>query len=115
MRRWNRSLPAAESAPAGDLFGCSVRENREVLGLLPVRDFVESFGNKPTLEQLPYRGSSARHPFCKAPRINGPNFLGREHDLKALTSIDLTHPTLSYAKASKPQRTPNGFFTVSTH
>src|ERR1700692_1905506 len=80
--------------PASDLFGSSVRENREVLGLLAVLDFPKSFGSKPPLEQLPYGRRSARHPFCKAPCINGPKFLGREHDLKAFTSIDFTHPTL---------------------
>jgi hypothetical protein len=89
----NRQVPP-NFEPASDLFGCPVRKNGEVLGLLAVLDFPESFGRKPALEQLPYGRSSARHPFCEAPCINRPKFLGREHDLKAFTSIDFTHPTV---------------------
>ena len=87
--------------PAGDLFGRLVQENREIPGLLALLDFAKSFGGKPPLEQFSYCGSSARHPLCKTPCIDGPEFRGREHDLKAFASMEFTHRTLPRRTASK--------------
>src|SRR5258707_306924 len=98
---WRRQVGPPNFEPASDLFGCLVQENREVLGPLAVLDFAKSFGGKPALEQFPYCRSSARHPLCKTPCIDGPEFRGRKHDLKAFTSMEFTHRTVLATTTSK--------------
>src|SRR3981189_632747 len=70
---------------------CFFRDNGEVLGLLAVLYLAKSLGRDATLEQLPYRRRPARHPLGKAPSVDEPEFLMREHDLEPLASIEITH------------------------
>jgi Domain of unknown function (DUF892) len=76
---------------AGELFGCLVGHNGEVLGLLAVPDFAKSLGSHAALEQFPYRRGPARHSPCKTPSIDDPQFLVRKHDLEPLASAEFTH------------------------
>lgn len=73
-----------------------IGKNGEVLGLLPILSFQKSFASKAALEQFPYCLRSAWHPLRKTPRIDGPEFRRRQHDLEAFASTKLTHcPHLS--------------------
>jgi hypothetical protein len=94
---------------AGELLGYVIGENREVLRLLAILCFRKSFRSHAALEQLPDCRCPARHPLCKTPRINEPQFCGREHDLEPFASIEFTHLTLpvknlhSLLKRKKPK------------
>ena len=54
----------------------------------------KSLGSKAALEQLTYCSCPARHPLCKPPSINDPQFLMRQHDLEPLTSTEFAHLAL---------------------
>src|SRR5258706_14901924 len=54
----------------------------------------KSLGSKAALEQLAYCSCPARHPLCKPPSINDPQFLMRQHDLEPLTSTEFAHLAL---------------------
>jgi hypothetical protein len=109
---WLEASASLPTQPAlqdvrSELLGWVARENREVLGLLAILYFSKSFGRHAALEQLAYRRCSARHPFCKTPRINDPQLCVCEHDLEPFASIEFTHLTppvkKSLLKRNKPK------------
>src|SRR5436190_8853238 len=87
------------------LLGCLVRQDGEILRPLTVLDFTESLGSDAALEQLSYGGCPARHSLCKSPGVNDPQFLGGEHDVEPLASVDFTHV---------PLREPSPRATITT-